>query len=62
MCLSTGLESDLGSLTAYEGVQVSQWNVADDVVEDYDAGLEYGVAECILKSVQKGDAREYLIR
>ena len=43
-------------------VQVSQWNVADDVVEDFDAGLEYGEAESILKSVQKGDTREYLVR
>lgn len=58
--------------SAYEGavckpedcaiVQVSQWNVAGDVVEDFDAGLEYGEAESILKSVQKGDAREYLVR
>lgn len=43
-------------------MQVSQWNVADDVVEDFDAGLEYGKAESILRSVQKGDAREYLVR
>ena len=43
-------------------MQVSQWNVADDVVEDFDAGLEYGEAESILRSVQKGDAREYLVR
>jgi hypothetical protein len=43
-------------------MQVSQWNVADDVVEDFDAGLEYGEAESILKAVQKGDAREYLVR
>ena len=41
---------------------MSQWNVADDVVEDFDAGLEYGEAESILKSVQRGDAREYLVR
>ena len=46
----------------FENVQVSQWNVASDVVEDFDAGLEYGEAESILKSVQKGDAREYLVR
>ena len=43
-------------------MQVSQWNVASDVVEDFDAGLEYGEAESILKSVQKGDTREYLVR
>ena len=43
-------------------LQVSQWNVADDVVEDYDAGLEYGKPEGIVKSVQRGDAREYLVR
>ena len=41
---------------------MSQWNVADDVVEDYDAGLEYGNPQAIVKSVQKGDAREYLVR
>ena len=60
-------ESDAGRLAvckpeACEHVQVSQWNVASDVVEDFDAGLEYGEAESILKSVQKGDAREYLVR
>ena len=42
--------------------QVSQWNVANDVVEDFDAGLEYGEAERILKSVQRGDSREYLVQ
>ncbi len=50
------------SLESGECVQVSQWNVASDVVEDFDAGLEYGEAESILKSVQKGDGREYLVR
>ena len=43
-------------------LQVTQWDVAADIVEDYDAGLEYCEAECILKSVQKGDEREYLVR
>lgn len=43
-------------------VQVPQWNVANDVVEDFDAGLEYGEAERILKSVQRGDTREYLVQ
>jgi signal recognition particle protein len=43
-------------------MQVPQWNVATDVIEDYDAGLEYGEAAKILKSVQKGDAREYLVQ
>ncbi len=42
--------------------QVPQWNVANDVVEDFDAGLEYGEAERILKSVQRGDTREYLVQ
>ncbi|CAL8470619.1 g10161 [Coccomyxa elongata] len=41
---------------------VPQWNVANDVVEDFDAGLEYGEAERILKSVQRGDTREYLVQ
>ncbi len=43
-------------------VQVPQWNVANDVVEDFDAGLEYGEPERILKSVQRGDTREYLVQ
>ncbi len=43
-------------------LQVTQWDVAADIVEDYDAGLEYCEAECILKSVQRGDEREYLVR
>ncbi len=42
--------------------QVPQWSVATDVIEDFDADLEYGDAATILKSVQKGDAREYLVR
>ena len=36
--------------------------VAEDLVEDYDAGLEYGEADCILDVQSKGDSREYLIR
>ena len=32
------------------------------MVEDFDAGLEYGEAQSILKSVQRGDAREYLVQ
>lgn len=60
--LSSRLKCHVCEPEACEGVQVSQWNIADDVVEDYDAGLEYGEAESILKSVQKGDAREYLVR
>lgn len=36
--------------------------MAADIVEDYDAGLEYCDAQCILKSVQRGDEREYLVR
>lgn len=43
-------------------LQVSQWDVAADIVEDFDAGLEYCEAQCILKSVQRGDEREYLVR
>ena len=44
------------------GLQVSQWDVAADILEDYDAGLEYCEAERILKGVQRGDEREYLVR
>ena len=43
-------------------LQVSQWDVAADIVDDYDAGLEYCEAQFILKSVQRGDEREYLVR
>lgn len=60
-----GPSSCVGSVHAYEWsctVQVPQWNVANDVVEDFDAGLEYGEAERIVKSVQRGDTREYLVQ
>lgn len=36
--------------------------VAEDLVEDFDAGLEYAEAECILDVHNKGDSRKYLIR
>ena len=51
-----------GNKSPYIAMQVPQWNVANDVVEDFDAGLEYGEAERILKSVQRGDSREYLVQ
>lgn len=51
-----------GNKSPYIALQVPQWNVANDVVEDFDAGLEYGEAERILKSVQRGDSREYLVQ
>ncbi|KAH7278732.1 hypothetical protein KP509_38G054000 [Ceratopteris richardii] len=41
---------------------VSAESVADDLIQDYEAGLEYGIAEEILqKRVQKGKV-EYLVR
>ena len=42
--------------------QVHQRFVADDVIEDYDAGLEYAEVEAILRIVQRGDQRQCLVR
>lgn len=41
---------------------VNEKDVAEDVVEDYDKGLEYAEADCILEMKKKGDARRYQIR
>jgi len=37
-------------------------NIAEDVVVDYDSGLEYVEPECVLDVREKGDEREYLVR
>ena len=64
ICYPTGVCTQRGVVCECWVVlaQVPQWNVANDVVEDFDAGLEYGEAERILKSVQRGDTREYLVQ
>lgn len=36
--------------------------IAEDLIEDFDAGLEYAEADCILDVQQKGDSLQYLIR
>ena len=43
-------------------MQVSTKYVAQDVVEDFDAGLEYAQADCILDVAYRGDEREYLVK
>lgn len=47
---------------AEEDSWVNSKYVAEDLVEDFDAGLEYAEAECILDVHNKGDSRKYLIR
>ena len=42
--------------------QVNQLYIAPDVVEDYDSGLEYGTAARVLRMVQRGDEREFLVQ
>ncbi len=42
--------------------QVNQLYIAPDLVEDYDNGLEYGTAARVLRMVQRGDEREFLIQ
>lgn len=42
--------------------QVNSKYIAEDLIEDYDAGLEYAEADCILDVQQKGDSLQYLIR
>lgn len=41
---------------------VSAESVADDLIKDYEAGLEYGIAEEILTKRQKEGKVEYLVR
>ena len=41
---------------------MNQLYIAPDVVEDYDRGLEYGTAARVLRMVQRGDEREFLIQ
>ena len=36
--------------------------MAEDLVEDFDAGLEYAEADCIVDVQNRGDSRQYLIR
>ena len=43
-------------------LQVNSKYIAEDLVQDFDAGLEYAEAECIVDVQQKGDDRQYLIR
>jgi hypothetical protein len=42
--------------------QVPRCFVADDVVEDFNKGMEYADAERILEMKKKGDGRLYLVR
>lgn len=41
---------------------MNQAYIAEDVREDFEAGLEYAVAAAILRMVQRGDERQYLVR
>ncbi len=41
---------------------MNQLYIAPDLVEDYDNGLEYGTAARVLRMVQRGDEREFLIQ
>lgn len=47
---------------AQEDSWVNSKYVAEDVVEDYDAGLEYAEADCVVDMESRGDSRNYLIR
>ena len=42
--------------------QVHQQLMAQDIVEDFDAGMEYAEAESVVRIVQRGDQRECLVR
>ena len=44
------------------GMQVNTKYIAEDLVLDFDAGLEYGEADCVLDMEEKGTTRRYLIR
>ena len=43
-------------------VQVNSKYIAEDLIEDFDAGLEYAEADCIVDVQQTGDSLQYLIR
>lgn len=36
--------------------------IAEDLIQDFDAGLEFAEAECILDVQNRGDSRQYLIK
>ena len=42
--------------------QVNQAFIAEDVRENFETGLEYAEAAAILRMVQRGDQRQYLVR
>eukprot|EP00884_Botryococcus_braunii_P011970 jgi/Botrbrau1/20774/Bobra.0156s0006.1 len=46
----------------HEDSWVSQGDVSQEVIDDWDAGLEYGELDCILKYKVRGDGKEYLVR
>lgn len=43
-------------------LQVNSKYIAEDLIEDFDAGLEYAEADCILDVQKKGDSLQYLMR
>ena len=43
-------------------LQVKQSDMAKDVVADFEAGVEYATAECLLKMKKRGQERLYLVR
>lgn len=47
---------------AEEDSWVNSKYVAEDLVADFDAGLEYAEAECLLDVQHRGDSRQYLVR
>lgn len=49
-------------LSSLHGLQVNSKYVAEDLVQDFDAGLEYAEADCIVDVQNRGDSRQYLIR
>ena len=65
-CFRHTLGSDrpngMSSAAAVCVLQVSSKYIAEDLVEDFDAGLEYAEADCILDVQQKGDSLQYFIR
>lgn len=43
-------------------LQVDSKYIAEDLIHDFDAGLEYAQAECIVDVQNRGDSRQYLIK
>ena len=43
-------------------MQVKDSDMSKEVIEDYEASLEYASADCLVKMKKRGDQRLYLVK